>query len=111
VPSNNTTLGTTAYQGAVRQLNPATGGTVWARGLSANVPGAIALNGAGVLVAATHDYIPGGLPQHAYLLNASTGAVIRTVDNNNAKEFSQPVFSDGYLLLGTLNHLYAYRVP
>ena len=111
VPSNDTTLGTTAYQGAVRQLNPATGATVWARGLSANVPGAIALNGAGVLVAATHDYIPGGLPQHAYLLNASTGAVIGTVDNANAKQFSQPVFSDGYLLLGTLNRLYAYRVP
>ena len=33
------------------------------------------------------------------------------VDNSNAKEFSQPAFSDGYLLLGTLNHLYAYRVP
>ncbi len=111
VPSNNTTLGTTAYQGAIRQLDPASGAVVWARGLSANVPGAIALNGAGVLVAATHDYIPSGLPQHAYLLDASTGAVIGTIDNNNAKEFSQPAFSDGSLLLGTLNRLYAYRLP
>jgi len=30
------------------------------------------------------------------------GAVITTVDNSNAKEFSQPAFSDGYLLLGTV---------
>jgi outer membrane protein assembly factor BamB len=111
LPSNNTTLGTTAFQGAVRSLDPATGNTVWERGLSANVPGAISLNGGDVLVAATHDFIPSGLPQHAYLLNASTGDVIRTLDNNNAKEFSQPTFVDDYLLLPTSNHVYAYKLP
>jgi outer membrane protein assembly factor BamB len=82
---------------------------VWARGLSANVPGPPALNRGGVLVEATHDYIPSGLPQHAYLINAATGSVITTLDNGNAKEFSQPVFADQYLLLTTLNRMYAYR--
>ena len=111
LPSNDTTLGTTSFQGAVRSLDPATGSPVWERGLSANVPGAISLNGGDVIVAATHDFIPTGLAQHAYLLNASTGAVIRTIDNNNAKEFSQPVFVDDYLLLPTSNHMYAYKLP
>ena len=107
----DTTLGTTSFQGAVRSLDPATGSPVWERGLSANVPGAMSLNGGDVIVAATHDFIPTGLAQHAYLLNASTGAVIRTIDNNNAKEFSQPVFVDDYLLLPTSNHMYAYKLP
>jgi outer membrane protein assembly factor BamB len=111
LPSNNTTLGTTTFQGAIRSIDPATGNTVWARGLSANVPGAISLNGGDVLVAATHDFIPSGLAQHAYLLNASTGAVITTLDNSNAKEFSQPVFVDTHLLLPTSNHIYAYKLP
>lgn len=109
VPSNNTTISGTAYQGSVRQLDPATGNTVWVRGLSANVPGALALNGGGVLVAATHDYIPSGLTQQAYLLDAATGNVITTITNSNAKEFSQPVFADQYLVLATLNHMYAYQ--
>jgi polyvinyl alcohol dehydrogenase (cytochrome) len=109
VSGNNTTISGTAYQGSIRQLDPATGNVVWARGLSANVPGPPALDRAGVLVAATHDYIPSGLAQHAYLINAATGSVITTLDNNNAKEFSQPVFADQYLLLTTLNNMYAYH--
>ena len=109
VSGNNTTINGTAYQGSIRQLDPATGNIVWERGLSANVPGPPALDRAGVLVAATHDYIPSGLAQHAYLINAATGSVITTIENNNAKEFSQPVFADQYLLLSTISHMYAYH--
>jgi hypothetical protein len=37
-----------------------------------------------------------------YLINASTGAIIRTI-TQSTKEFGQPVFADGYLLTPTLN--------
>ena len=88
-------------------MNPATGSTVWARGLSANVLGTPAENGAGVIAAATHDFTAGSVSQ-TYLLDADTGAVLATI--NNGKEFAQPIFADQYLLLTSAysNTLYAY---
>jgi hypothetical protein len=35
----------------------------------------------------------------AYLINASTGAILKFIQVG--KEFSQPVFADGFLLLAT----------
>jgi outer membrane protein assembly factor BamB len=105
---NNTTINGVAYQGSIRRVNPATGVTTWARGLSANVLGTPSENGAGVIAAATHDFIPSGLTNQTYLLDADTGAVLATIANG--KEFAQPVFADQYLFLtsGYSNTLYAY---
>jgi outer membrane protein assembly factor BamB len=94
---NTTTISGAGYQGSVRRVNPATGTTLWATGLSANVLGTPALNGASVIAAATHDFIPAGLLNQTYLLDADTGARLGTI--SNGKEFAQPVFSDQYLLL------------
>ena len=62
VSANNTTINGTAYQGSIRQLDPADRQRDLATRSSANVPGPPALDRAGVLVAATHDYIPGPPP-------------------------------------------------
>jgi hypothetical protein len=100
--SNATTIGGVAYKGSVRRVDPATGNTVWARGLSANVLGTPAENGTGVLAVATH----GGTG--TYLLDSDTGAVLATITNGT--EFPQPIFADQYLLLTSTyaNTLYAY---
>jgi outer membrane protein assembly factor BamB len=105
---NGTTIGGLAYQGSVRRVDPATGASVWERGLSANVLGTPAENGAGVIAAATHDFIPAGLVNQTYLLDADTGDVLATIANG--KEFAQPIFADQYLLLQSAysNTLYAY---
>jgi outer membrane protein assembly factor BamB len=105
---NATTIGGVSYQGSIRRVDPATGNTIWARGLSANVLGTPAENGAGVIAAATHDFIPSGLLNQTYLLDAATGAVLKTIANG--KEFAQPIFADKYLLLTSAytNTLYAY---
>ena len=105
---NDTTIGGTAFQGAIRQVDPATGAPVWERGLSANVLGAPSENGAGVIAAATFDYIPSGLTNQTYLLDSDTGAVLATINNANATEFGQPVFADQYLFLTTTDSIFAY---
>jgi hypothetical protein len=86
----------------VRRVDPATGKVVWARGLSANVYGTPAGNGARVLAVPTRQ------GAGTYLLDADTGAVLATI--NNGTEFPQPVFADQYLLLTSTpaNRLDAY---
>jgi outer membrane protein assembly factor BamB len=105
---NYTTINGVSYQGSIRRVDPANGTTIWARGLSANVLGTPSENGAGVIAAATHDFIPSGLVNQTYLLDADTGTVLGTIANG--KEFAQPVFADTYLLLTSAysNTLYAY---
>jgi outer membrane protein assembly factor BamB len=107
----HTTIGGTAYNGSVRKLNPATGEPLWQRPLSGAVIGSPSLNGAGVLAVATYDASP-DVTNAAYLLSASTGFVLRTLDTGGAREFAQPVFVDQYVLLATVkNGLLAYKLP
>jgi outer membrane protein assembly factor BamB len=109
VGSNATVIGGTAYQGSVRQVDPAPGASIWEHGLPANVPGSPALNGAGVIAAAGHDFTPSGLTNVTTLLDADTGSVLATI--NTGKEFAQPIFADQYLLLTSAysNTMSAYR--
>jgi outer membrane protein assembly factor BamB len=109
VASNATVIGGTSYQGSLRRVNPATGASIWERGLPANVPGSPALNGAGVIAAAGHDFIPSGLTNVTTLVDADTGSVLATI--NTGKAFTQPIFADQYLLLtgAYSNTMYAYR--
>jgi outer membrane protein assembly factor BamB len=109
VASNATVIGGTSYQGSLRRVNPATGASIWELGLPANVPGSPALNGAGVIAAGGHDFIPGGLTNVTTLVDADTGSVLATI--NTGKVFTQPIFADQYLLLtgAYSNTMYAYR--
>jgi outer membrane protein assembly factor BamB len=107
VGGNATTIDGVKYQGSMRKLNPTTGASVWEQGLPGNVLGSPALNGSGVLAAATYA---NGIQNGTYLMRASDGSTLRFIQN--VKEFSQPVFADQFLLLanqgGTLN---VYRPP
>jgi len=113
VAGNTTTIGGVTYTGSIRELNPSTGAVVWETGLQGAVLGSPSLNGADVLAVATYDSINGvpikGAVNATYLINASTGGILASYSTNNDLEFSQPVFADRYLLLGTVNRgLFAY---
>jgi hypothetical protein len=108
LPGNATSIGGVSYQGSVRRVDPATGTTIWARGLSANVLGTPSENGAGVLAVPEHDFVPSGLVNETVLLDAATGAVLARLPVG--KEFSQPVFADQFLFVTNAynNTIYAY---
>lgn len=103
VAGNKTTINGVTYAGSIRMINPATGAYLWQRGLTGPPIGSPTLDGAGVL--AVTAYSKTGLLD---LLNAATGAVIRTV--SIGPDFGQPVFADNVLLVPTQNHgLWAYK--
>jgi polyvinyl alcohol dehydrogenase (cytochrome) len=103
VAGNKTTINGVSHAGSIRMINPATGAYVWQRGLAGPPIGSPTLDGAGVLAVAS--YSKTGL---VVLLNAATGAVIRTV--STGPDFGEPVFADNMLLVPTQNHgLWAYK--
>jgi polyvinyl alcohol dehydrogenase (cytochrome) len=102
VAGNPTKIGGTSYPGSIRELNPATGAPIWETGLAAGVLGTPSESGGGVLAVSTWDDTH---PNAVYLINPSTGVKLRTLNQSPTatKEFAQPVFADGYLLIPTLN--------
>jgi polyvinyl alcohol dehydrogenase (cytochrome) len=108
VPSNTTTIGTNHYQGAVRQVDPATGAYLWETGLPGQVVGSPTLDGSGVIAAGTFY----ARTNAVYLLDADNGSILATVDTGGAPVFAQPVFAGPYLLVASVtNGLAAYAVP
>jgi outer membrane protein assembly factor BamB len=108
VGGNGTTIGGTSYGGSVRQVNPATGGFIWQAGLPCAVMGTPALDGAGVLAAGTYRCASPNTPG-AYLINASTGAILTALPVGSSRVFSQPVFAQGSLFVATeTNGLYDF---
>ena len=107
VASNKTTIGGISFGGSLRSVNPATGASLWQRGLNPGpIQGTPSEDGAGVIAAATADAT--GATNQLYLVNASNGAVLKKFALPSL-EYSQPVFADGYLFSGTLtNGLTAY---
>jgi outer membrane protein assembly factor BamB len=95
-PGNQTTINSISFFGSMRKMDPSTGTPVWQTGLNGIVLGSPSLNASGVIAAAT--YGPTTV-SGTYLINASTGAILRFIQVG--KEFSQPVFADGLLLLAT----------
>jgi outer membrane protein assembly factor BamB len=92
-------------------MNAATGKVLWATGLPQQVLGTPALDGAGVLSVGTIGSGT-GVTNADYLLDASTGAVLATLNNGNSAQFAQPVFADGYLFAATQTAgLTAYGLP
>jgi polyvinyl alcohol dehydrogenase (cytochrome) len=106
-PASPTTIGTTSYQGAIRELDPNTGKAIWARGLGGIILGSPTMNGAGIIAAATYDQDG---TNSVYLINKANGAILKTIDMAGAKMFAQPVFANGMLFIASLSKgLQVYR--
>jgi len=100
VGSNQTTVNGTPYPGAVRRLDPATGKSIWDRGLGGGpVMGTPTLNGSGVLAVGTYNELQPSA-NRVYLVNAATGVIIRQL-SVGSEVFSQPVFAGPYLFVAT----------
>jgi outer membrane protein assembly factor BamB len=108
--SNGTTINGTVYGGSVRKVDPATGAYLWQTGLTGPIIGSPTLDGGGVVAAASF-----GSPTQqngVFLLNASTGQLIRTIAFGKSSTFAQPVFADNYMFVAsTAPGLRAYKVP
>jgi outer membrane protein assembly factor BamB len=108
--SQPTTIDGTAYNGSIRELNPATGAVIWATGLPGDVDSPASMDGAGVISVATYDF--SGAPNADYLVNATTGAILATLSTGNSQVGSQPVFAENDVLVATqFAGLYDYRLP
>jgi outer membrane protein assembly factor BamB len=95
----STTIDGTAVAGSVSQLDPATGATVWQTELPAAVIGSGSVDAAGVLAVPMQD--SSGTNGGVQLLDASTGTLLARLGTANV--FAQPVFANGYLLVGSIN--------
>jgi polyvinyl alcohol dehydrogenase (cytochrome) len=93
--ATRTTIKAVAYQGSVREVNPATGSVVWATGLGGKIIGTPTIDGAGVLAVASYGS-RGGV-NALWLINAATGQILNTISYGTSSTFAQPVFADGYL--------------
>jgi outer membrane protein assembly factor BamB len=100
IAGDGTTIAGASYGGSVREVNPATGAFVWQTGLRCAVMGTPSLDGAGVLAAATYSCSGSNTPG-AYLLNAQTGAILKTLPTGSSRIFGQPVFAQGSLYVAT----------
>ena len=108
IGGDGTTINGIGYGGSVREVAPASGSYLWQTGLACAVMGTPSLNGAGVLAAATYTCPKGALPG-AYLINATTGAILKTLPVGSSRIFGQPVFAQGYLFVATTDDgLYAF---
>ena len=98
VAANQTTIGTTAVQGSVRALNPATGAIIWEQPLTCLPNGSPTLNATThVLAVPTYGCLGSDKPGVA-LFDATTGAPLRTITAAGAV-FAQPVFANGKLFI------------
>jgi outer membrane protein assembly factor BamB len=97
--SNGTTINGKAYEGSVRKVNPATGAILWQRGVTGPVIGTPGMDGAGVIAA--QSYRSAANKNGVFLINASTGALLKTIPYGTASIFGQPVFADQYLLVAS----------
>jgi outer membrane protein assembly factor BamB len=103
IGGDGTTIGATSYGGSVRQVNPDTGAYSWQTGLPCAAMGTPALDIAGVLAAGTYSCAKTKTPG-AYLINAATGAILRTLPVGSGRVFGQPVFAQGTLFVATETH-------
>jgi outer membrane protein assembly factor BamB len=88
----------TTAPGSMYELDPTTGAIVWYTALdSGPVVGGVSLDGKGILAVPTYDSTSGARSA-VYLMNAATGAILRTI-RYRGPIFSQPVFANGALLI------------
>ncbi|HYS33005.1 MAG TPA: PQQ-binding-like beta-propeller repeat protein [Streptosporangiaceae bacterium] len=84
----------TAYPGSVQALNPNTGALLWQTGLANGVIGSPSMDGGGVLAVGTYDFT--NTPNEVYLLDATTGQIVRRLARGSA-DFAQSVFAEDRL--------------
>jgi len=99
-----TTINGEAYRGSVQRIAPATGAIGWKTGLPEGVLTSPAVNGSGVIGVGTYDN--GTAPNVTYLVDASTGAILMTLDQG--VDFPQSAFADGWLYTAGGTGLYAW---
>jgi outer membrane protein assembly factor BamB len=98
--SNPTTINGVSYRGSIRRLDPGTGAALWQTGLPNSVIGSPTMNGGGVIAVGTYDST--ATPNAVYLVDASTGTIIRTLTTGGST-FAQSVFADGMLFTANVN--------
>ena len=92
------------FRGSVERLNPAAGAIGWRTGLPDGVLTSPTINGSGVIGVGTYDNT--NRPNQTYLVNGSTGAILRTLDPGF--DFAQSVFADGWVYTASSTGLYAW---
>lgn len=103
-----TTIGGTSFGGSISSVNPATGAYLWRTGLPCGAVGSPSTDSAGVLAVATWSCPSASDKAGAYLVNASTGAIISKLPVSG-RVFSQPVYAQGNLLVaGQTSGLYSF---
>jgi polyvinyl alcohol dehydrogenase (cytochrome) len=108
VAGNSTTINGVKFSGGIRELDPATGTSVWEHGLPGPAIGSPTLNGAGVISVGVFGGKAG-----PFLLDAGTGKLVWTVPFVNGKTFSESIFTSNglYLAASQNNGITAYRAP
>jgi len=96
---NGTTISSTAYDGSVAEVNPATGQIIWQTGLTGSVLGTPGMDGAGVIAAATFGSTSAA--NGVFLIDASSGHILKTVSYGIFGTFAQPVFADNHLIIAS----------
>ncbi len=92
------------YRGSIERMAPATGAIVWQTGLPEGVLTSPAVNAGGVIGVGTYDN--GTAANVTYLVNASTGAILRHLDKG--VDFPQAAFADGWVYTAGIAGLFAW---
>lgn len=99
-----TTIKGKYYRGSVQERNPSDGIPQWETGLPNAVLGSASLDGGGVIAAGTYD--SSKTPNATYLINATTGKVIRNLIEGT--DFGQSAFAGGWLFTANATGVYAW---
>jgi outer membrane protein assembly factor BamB len=99
-----TTIGGKTARGSVEELNPSDGAIKWQTGLPNGVMTSPTINGSGVIGVGTYDNA--AAPNATYLVDATTGAILRKL--NPGVDFPQTVFAEGWVYSASSSGLYAW---
>jgi len=101
VAGAQTTIEGQPFRGSVRRLDPATGAPIWELGLLGVVWGNYSMNGADILAVPSFDTEPDAT-RGVFLIDASEGTLLATVETLDSPTFAQPVFADRFLFVATI---------
>ena len=99
-----TTIKGKEYRGSVQERNPSDGILQWETGLPNAVLGSASMDGGGVIAAGTYDSSKS--PNATYLINATSGKVIRNLIEGT--DFAQSAFAGGWLFTANAIGVYAW---
>ncbi|HEY5108665.1 MAG TPA: PQQ-binding-like beta-propeller repeat protein [Acidimicrobiales bacterium] len=109
ITANRSTVDGITYPAVSRELDPATGAVIWQTGLDDGpVFGTSAVDGSGVLAAASYSFASPSTSNDLVLVNAANGALLATYPTTSPTG-GGPVWADGYLLFaGSDGVVHAY---